>query len=110
MRNCFPSTERTEDNLSLKWGTLKAWKLTSPRGLELLRQYYELGSMPGAMQQRDTPEHKVLICQMIDECGADKIHLDWDNKYVSKAKAKEYVMEYGTNPPATHSPTPKEGA
>lgn len=82
------------DYLSLKWGTLKAWNLTSEKGLELLRKYHALGSSLGAMQQRDTPEQKELICQMIDACSAPKIHLDWGNKYVSKDAAKKYVMSY----------------
>lgn len=86
----------TEDHLTLKWGTLKAWNLTSEKGQDLLRRYHELGSSPGAMTQHDTPEQKELICQMIDECGdPEGIFLDWDGKYVSKADAKKYVMEYG---------------
>jgi hypothetical protein len=91
MRSC---TDRTEDHLSLKWGTLKAWNLTSPKGQELLRKYYELGKSLSAMSQHDTPEQKELICQMIDECGAAEIYLDWDGKYVSKDEAKKYVMGY----------------
>lgn len=87
------STE--EDHLSLKWGTLKAWKLTSAKGQELLRKYYAAGHSGGAMTQHDTLEQKLLICEMIDECGASEIHLDWDHKYVSKDEAKKYVMEYG---------------
>ena len=86
---------QTEDYLSLKWGTLKAWNLTSEKGRELLKRYGELGSSHGAMTQRDTPEQKELICQMIDECGAETICLDWDGKDVTKAEAKRYVMEYG---------------
>lgn len=89
------SCTETNDHLSLKWGTLKAWTLTSEKGLELLRKYHALGSSLGAMTQHDTPEQKELICQMIDECGTSEIHLDWDNKYVSKEEAKKYVMEYG---------------
>jgi hypothetical protein len=83
-----------EDHLTLKWGTLKSWKLTSEKGRELLEKYNALGSSMSAMAQRDTPEQKDLICQMIDECGADTIYLDWDDKDVSKDEAKKYVMEY----------------
>ena len=84
-----------EDHLSLKWGTLKAWNLNSEKGKELLKRYFELGSSPGAMTQNDTPEQKDLICQMIDECNAPTIYLDWDGIDVSKDEAKRYVMEYG---------------
>ena len=86
---------QTKDYLTLKWGTLKAWNLTSDKGVELLKLYFELGSSPGAMTQHDTPEQKDLICQMIDECGAETIYLDWDGVDVSKDDAKRYVLEYG---------------
>jgi len=83
------------DYLTLKWGTLKAWNLTSEKGKELLRRYIDLGASMSAMAQKDTPEQKDLICQMIDECGAETIYLDWDGKDVSKEEAKAYVLEYG---------------
>ena len=105
---CGTSTDSTEDHLTLKWGSLKSWCLTSPKGQELLQRYFDLGSQLGAMQQKDTPEQKDLICQMIDECRADTIYLSWDGKDVSKEEAKKYVMEYGTKPPATHGETSKE--
>lgn len=89
------STDDSKDHLSLKWGTLKAWNLTSERGQELLRKYHALGSSASAMCQHDTPEQKELICQMIDECDAPEIFLDWDGKYVSKDEAKKYVWSYG---------------
>lgn len=81
------------DALSLKWGTLKSWNIHSDTGKALLKRYYEIGSSLGAMQQRDTPEQKEIICQLIDGCEGD-IYLDWDGKYVSKEKAKEYVRNY----------------
>lgn len=83
-----------QDQLTLKWGTLKAWHLHSDKGRELLRKYHELGSSLSAMTQRDTPEQKELICQIIDECNAPTIYLDSDDKDVSKEEAKKYVMEY----------------
>lgn len=86
---------QTEDHLSLKCGTLKAWNLTSEKGRELLKRYFELGASSGDMTQNDTPEQKELICMMIDECGAEKIFLDWGGVYVSKDDAKLYVMRYG---------------
>lgn len=93
--NTRQGTDTAKDALTLKWGTLKAWNLTSEKGKELLREYFDLGNCGSAMAQHDTPEQKDLICQMIDECGADEIYLDWDGKYVSKEEAKKYVMEYG---------------
>ena len=84
-----------KDYISLKWGTLKSWRLHSDKGLELLRAYAALGSSMSAMAQHDTPEQKELICQMIDECNAETIYLDWDDIDVSKDDAKKYVREYG---------------
>lgn len=84
------------DSLALKWGTLKRWNLHSEKGIELLNKYHELGSSASAMLQDDTQEQKEIICQIIDECNAEKIYLDWDDEYISKEKAKEYVMGYGT--------------
>ena len=82
------------DSLSLKWGTLKSWRLHSDKGVDLLRRYHELGTSASAMTAHDTPEQKELICQMIDECNCPTIYLDWDGKDVSKDEAKRYVMEY----------------
>ena len=46
------------------------------------------------MVQRDTPEQKELICQMIDECNADTIYLEWGGIDATKEEAKKYVREY----------------
>jgi hypothetical protein len=84
------------DHLTLKWGTLKSWNLGTEKGRELLERYFALGSSAGAMTQNDMPEQKELICQMIDECRAETIYLDWDGVDVSKEEAKRYVMEYAS--------------
>ena len=81
------------ESISLKWGTLKAWDFHSEKCRDLLKRYYELGSSASAMCQHDTPEQKELICQMIDECNAETIYLDWDGVHVSKDEAKKYVRE-----------------
>lgn len=87
--------DNDDDHLTLKWGTLKSWNLTSPRGKELLQKYHAIGSSASAMLQNDTPEQRALICEMVDECKAESIYLDWDGKYVSKEEAKKYVLGYG---------------
>ena len=84
-----------DDYLSLKWGTLKAWKVSSAAAIELLREYHAIGSSASAMSQKDTPRQKEIICALIDECQAPTIYLNWDGKYVSKDEAKRYVKEYG---------------
>lgn len=83
-----------ENTLTLKWGTLKSWNFKSEKGIELLKEYNEIGSSFSAMAQRDTPRQKEIICEIIDLCDGD-IYLEWDGKYVSKQEAKEYVMNYG---------------
>lgn len=83
-----------KDSLTLKWGTLKAWHFETEECRRLLQQYVDLGSSVSAMAQRDTPEQKALICQMIDACDCEQIYLDWDGEYVTKEAAKKYVMEY----------------
>jgi hypothetical protein len=81
--------------LSLKWGTLKSWNFSEcPKAQKLLARYNKLGTSISAALSDDTPEQKKLICQMIDLMPG-KIFLEWDAVYVSKAKAKKYVMEYG---------------
>lgn len=82
------------DYISLKWGTLKAWDLHSEKCRELLQRYFDIGASASAMLQNDTPEQKGLLCQIIDECNATTIHLDWDGVDVPKHDAKKYVMEY----------------
>ncbi len=88
------TTETQENRLTLQWGTLKSWKFTSEKGRSLLKEYYEIGSAYGAMQQRDTPRQKEIICELIDECDDETIYLEWDGKDVSKQEAKDYVMNY----------------
>ena len=87
----------TEEYITLKWGTLKAWNFTRKETLELFDQYCALGTSAGAMMQHDTQEQKAIICRLIDECDADTIELDWEEKSVSKDEAKQYVMTYRTD-------------
>lgn len=87
-------SEQQVDSLSLKWGTLKSWNIHSEKGKALLKQYFDIGSTPSAMLQKDTPTQKEIICQLIDCCAGD-IYLEWDERCVSKEVAKEYVRNYG---------------
>lgn len=86
--------EKEKDSLTLKWGTLKAWDIHTKKAQEILQKWAALGTSMGAAQQEDTPEQKYLICDLIDAVNCKQIFLDWDGKYVSKKKAKEYVMGY----------------
>ena len=86
--------EENKDYLTLKWGTIKGWKFSSDKGKELIEKYVDMGASYSAMAQRDTPEQKDIICEMIDEVQGD-IYLDWEDKYVSKEEAKNYIRTYG---------------
>jgi hypothetical protein len=81
------------ETLLLKWGTLKAWRVKNARAMELLQKYHELGSSMSAAEQRDTPEQKQIICDLID-CIDGEIRSDWSGETLSKEDAKKYVLEY----------------
>lgn len=84
------------ESLTLKWGTLKAWNLTEGGpAFDALKRCFEGGRSVGAAMQRDTPEQKQAICDLIDALDAESVFLDWDGKYVSKDEAKAYVVGYG---------------
>lgn len=84
------------ESLTLKWGTLKAWKFNpgSPAAV-LAEKYFEGSVAMGAAQQDDTDEQKELILQIIDAVDAETIYLSWTGEDVDKEAAKRYVLEYG---------------
>lgn len=88
--------KENNDYLLLKWGTLKGWCFeNSPEAFEAYKEYVEIGSSFSAMAQKDTARQKELICIMIDKVNGP-IQNDWTGDvYEDRAKAKEYVMEYG---------------
>jgi len=87
--------KENETYLTLKWGTLKSWNFSnSEKGIELLKEYRQIGSSCSAMMQHDTQRQKEIICELIDLCDGDTIYLDWDGVDVSKQEAKDYVMNY----------------
>lgn len=86
---------KKKDSLTLKWGTLKAYDFHSEKAKELLKEYGELRMSWGAAQQHDTPRQKEIICELIDEGNFKYVWNDWDDKKMTKAEAKKYVMEYG---------------
>ena len=90
------------ESLNLKWGTLKAWRLTEDGpAFAALKRYHECGDVVmGAMQQHDNAEQKRAICDLIDVLDAETVYLDWTDEEVSKDAAKAYVMDYGKPKPA----------
>lgn len=81
------------ESLSLKWGTLKGWKLETDKSKELVKRYHELGASVSAMMQQDTDEQKKIICELIDAVDGE-IDNDWSGEIMTKEQAKEYVMNY----------------
>ena len=81
------------ENLLLKWGTLKGWNLESNKSRDIMKRYLTLGVSMSAMAQHDTPEQKLLICELIDAVEGD-IQNDWRGEIMSKDEAKHYVQEY----------------
>lgn len=81
--------------LTLKWGTLKAWSFEdSPKGQELIEKYYNENTSMSAALQQDSPMQKNIICELIDLIPDGEVYLDWDGKHISNQEAKDYVMEY----------------
>lgn len=83
-----------DESLLLKWGTLKGWDLKHEKSLAAFDKYAESGMSVSAMAQRDTPEQKQLLCDLIDAIDGE-IQNDWSGEMLSKEAAKEYVMNYG---------------
>lgn len=81
--------------LELKWGSLKGWELETEKSKAIAQRYLDLGVSMSAMLQRDTPEQKDLLCELVDAVNCDMIYLSWDGKNVSKEEAKKYIREYG---------------
>lgn len=92
-----PNTQTPEtDELSLKWGTLKAWHFRSDAARAAAKAYAEAGPMSAsAMAQHDTPEQKAALCNLIDVLNCDTVTNDWSGERMTKEEAKRYVMEYG---------------
>ena len=82
--------------LKLKWGTIKAWDLNTKPSIAALAKYHAAGPVSsGAITQHDNDAQKAAICELIDALDCENIYLGWAGEYVSKEKAKEYVLNYG---------------
>ena len=79
--------------LLLKWGTLKEWKIYSKESYVILKKYLETGVNQSCALQKDTPEQKKIICELID-CLNGKIQDDWSGEFLTKEEAKEYILNY----------------
>ena len=82
--------------LTLKWGTLKSWSFSSAECQSLLEEWMQIGTASSAIDQNNTPRQKEIICQLIDLCDGDTIHIEWDGVDVSKSEAKKYILNFGS--------------
>lgn len=89
----YLTRNETINHLTLKWGTVKAWKLNTPEARAAFQKWSYGGVSMSAMTQNDTPEQKQAICDLINLC--DDIWLDWNGKQVSREEAKNYILNYG---------------
>ena len=86
--------KKEKDYLLLKWGSLKDWSgVNNPEAKKLIHKWIRLGVSMSAMMQKDTPEQKELLCQVIDNIDG-KIQNDWDGKFYTKKQAKKYILGY----------------
>lgn len=92
-----------KESLSLKWGTLKGWKLNSEKSLRLLEKYFEIGANASAIAQEDTTEQKKLLCDLINSVDGE-IYNDWSGETLTKDEAVKYVTEYNAGPAKGNSP------
>jgi hypothetical protein len=78
------------DSISLKFGGLKYWNCESPVVLNLIDMY--LDAKYNISEYAMTRKH--LLCLIIDLSDCDRIYMDFYDKWIFKAEAKEYVMGY----------------
>ena len=83
----------SNNDLLLKWGTIKGYKVSSPEAQLLIRRYMELGASSSAMLQEDTPEQRDILCELIT-IHEGRIVNDWSGEEYTKAQAIEYVRSY----------------
>ena len=82
-----------EDYILLKWGSLKAWNITTDKGREILRKWADSCTSISAMAHHDTPEQKALLCDLIRQ-HEGPISNDWSGESFTKDEAIRYITEY----------------
>lgn len=85
------------DYISLKWGTLKSWKVESDGFKTALQAYFDNGEHAvGAMMQNDSPEQIELLCEAILACkmAGGTIFNEWTGEEMTAAQAQIYIHNY----------------
>ena len=86
--------EPADGYLLLKWGSIKGWDGLSEKSRELLQRWSDMGVSLSAMAQKDTPEQKEVLCELIRQFEGE-ISNDWDGETYSKERAIDYIKNYG---------------
>ena len=82
--------------LALKWGAIKGYNIKTPASKAALDNFKSLNDgCIGGMFNRQSSAQKEALCKLIDILDASEIYLSWDAEYVSKERAKEYIINYG---------------
>jgi hypothetical protein len=84
----FESLRAEPDYLSLKFGSWKSYEANSEPFRKALQEYFDLATSTGNAQ-----ELKEALCRVVDACSGE-IYNDWAGTYMTKEKAKKYIMEY----------------
>lgn len=89
-------TLNQKEYLALKWGGIKGYNIKTPASKAALDNFKSLNDgCVGGMFNRQNSAQKEALCKLIDVLDASEIFLSWDAEYVSKERAKEYIMNYG---------------
>ena len=84
------------DYLLLKWWWLKRYNYeNNEEAQKLIQELYDLWISSSAILQENTDKHKEILCKLVDITDWT-IQNDWDWEYYTKAKAKEYILNYWT--------------
>lgn len=82
-----------EEELILKWGTIKGWENLTEKSMKIIQLYFSDGFPASCATDHPDENRKHLLCDLIDQLEG-KIYLSWDGKYVTKDEAKKYIIEY----------------
>lgn len=82
---------KVQEYLTLKWGTLKGWRVdtTRPEWLKLVEI-----KLPVGMGRALNVEERIALCALIDVIDGP-IEDDWNGGDFTKEEAKAYIMNYG---------------
>lgn len=83
-----------QEQLTLKWGTVKGWDRMTDASVEILKRFYKDGLTVSAMADHPDDERRQILCDLIDQLDGE-IWNDWDGVKMTKEDAKKYVLSYG---------------